>query len=618
MHNLNIRTKLAAVFGVIGVVCALIFVFVWSPRTMDIMVAAEREELSNEIEILGDSITPFLLSKQYAAVHETLISIEKRFDGWNEIRLSHPDGRRLYPVFPRTVEHNDTTITLMHDITFEGEPLGRLEAFVDIGVHLKKLSREIALLGAAGIILSVFSMALIWVTLDRLVARRLTLLAEAAHRIASGDYNSSLPPENADEVGRLTRSFANMRRRIATQTHDLKAARRAAEEALEVKSRFLATMSHEIRTPLNGIIPIAELLEQSDLTKEQRWQVEAIRTSGKALLTIVDDVLDLSKFQSDNFKLSPEPLRLSDIVRDVERIVGTPASTKGVLLRSDLPPELDRLFMGDKARIRQILLNLVGNAVKFTEEGSVTIRARIVDMTEADVSVEFQVIDTGIGIGKEYLERIFERFEQAEGGLSRRFGGSGLGLAIARTLVEAHDGAIWVESELGKGSTFHFTLQLSRVDSASEPAEDRVGQSRRRVVRPNPVHRPDGKKLHVLVVDDSDVNRDVARAHLKAIDVEVDTVVDGIEAIEAVRNQPYDLVLMDVHMPVMDGLEATRRIRTMPPPLCDLHIIALTASVMPEDVEMCFDAGMDDFLRKPIVQKDLIEKIFAEQAAAAG
>lgn len=617
MRNLTIRTKLAAVFGVIGVVGVLAFVLVWMPRVIDVMVGSQREELQNQVEIIGDSITPFLLSQQYAGAHETLGSIQERFAGWAELVLYHEDGRRIYPLFHKEMQHPDTTIELTHQIIFQNEKLGRLEAFVDIGPHLVAIKKEVVLLGAAALLVGLFTIGLVWVLLDHMVARRLTVLAEAAHSMSGGNFDAELPPDSGDEVGRLTRSFSNMRKRIGEQTKDLLAARLDAEEALETKSRFLATMSHEIRTPLNGIIPIAELLEQSDLNDEQRWQIESIQTSGKALLTIVDDILDLTRFQSNNFHLAFEPIRLTSIVEDVDRIVSTAANAKGVSLINDLPEDLSRLYTGDRGRIRQVLLNLVGNAVKFTENGSVTVSGHIVEPTEKGFLIEVRVADTGIGIAKDDLNRIFERFEQADDGLTRRFGGSGLGLAIAKSLVEAHGGKIWVESEVGKGSTFFFTLELGALSEDQKRVARKNEHKRQKTTAVAVARKFDGQQKHVLVVDDSDVNREVAKAHLQALNFKVDLAENGEEAVELILNNDYELVLMDVHMPVMDGLEATRRIRELPEPYCGIRIVALTASVLVEDVQLCYDAGMDDFLRKPIIKKDLADKLFGEDSDSA-
>jgi signal transduction histidine kinase/CheY-like chemotaxis protein/HPt (histidine-containing phosphotransfer) domain-containing protein len=376
---------------------------------------------------------------------------------------------------------------------------------------------------------------------------------------------------------------------------------RDAEAESRAKSGFLATMSHEIRTPMNGVLGLAGTLLDTTLTKEQRRAVEAIRDSGDSLLRILNDILDFSKLESGRMELEESPFSPATLAQNPVSLLGPKAVEKGLKLSADCDAGLPDALVGDAGRIRQVLINLVSNALKFTEHGSVTIRATCPMRDATSACVTWSVEDTGIGIPADRIDGLFGEFIQADASIARRFGGSGLGLAISKRLIGQMGGTISVTSQVGLGTTFSFTLRLpvtEPVPEAVRPPADVAGSFRRHVAAL-------GRPLRILFAEDNPTNQFVALQLLRGFDVQVDVAGDGREAVQAATSFIYDAICMDMRMPEMDGLEATRAIRGRGGYLATIPIIALTANAFPEDVASCYAAGMTDFVAKP-VRKDTL------------
>ncbi len=512
-------------------------------------------------------------------------------------------------------------------VNFDGKPIGK----VLIQLDPSSLYVQLAYFFVTIVLVFLLALAITFLLskrLQRFITTPIISLADTVHRVSlSTDFSLRVPQGSNDEVGTLIESFNS----LLTALHDrdekitaynssledtilertvelssanstleatvtaLNGAKTAAESANLAKSQFLANISHEIRTPMNGIMGMTDVLIKSGLTDHQHHLAKTIKNSSTSLLKIINDILDFSKIEAGGLDLEITPFHLHELLNDVVEIFSEQAEWKEVELAATIAADVPTAVEGDPFRLRQVLLNLLNNALKFTERGKITVGASVVCRGSDHVMVRLDVSDTGIGITPEALPLVFERFTQADGSTTRRYGGTGLGLSIARQLTELMGGGIEVESTYGSGTTFHVTIRLT-------PFVGQLPESTSAI----PDANSDEMVAHgarLLVVDDSLINREVCSELLACLGYSAVTLANnGTEALAAIDREPFDLILMDCQMPEMDGYEATRiyREKERQRGRGRIPIIALTGNAMERDKQACFDAGMDDYLKKPV------------------
>ncbi|MEM1135619.1 MAG: response regulator [Bacteroidota bacterium] len=460
------------------------------------------------------------------------------------------------------------------------------------------------------IVLSIFFITLLLVSplviaLQKNISWPILQLADFTKEVSeNNNYDKRIEKHSRDEIGTLQSGVNEMLEVIKNRESELIKAKEKAEELARAKQDFLANMSHEIRTPMNGVTGMAQALEDTKLDEQQRSWVKILKSSASHLLEIINDILDIAKIESGKLSIESVPINIEEVIDTVVAISKPKFQEKSLLVTSDHDECIPEFVMGDQVKLKQILMNIFNNAIKFTNAGFIAIGSKKIKETEKEVLIKFYIKDTGIGIAKENFKAIFKNFTQEKSDTTRLYGGTGLGLSICKSLVEIQGGEMHLESELGKGSKFSFELSFKKV------SEGLIPEIKQQIVVKQKHLKPFENAKKILVAEDNETNQIVVKTFLDQWNLEVELAENGKIAVDKLQDGNYDLVLMDVHMPELDGYSATKTIREdLQTPKSEVPIIAMTAAALQGESEKCFASGMDDYITKPIDKKLLYQKI---------
>jgi signal transduction histidine kinase/CheY-like chemotaxis protein len=595
----SISAKLFFPILLVNVIFSAFVYFVWLPSTTKVSIENAALQVEQTLASVAEGIVPLLLQNQLSNVYDTLDLVKQGKSNWIDLQVLNVHGKSLYPLVVKEIPKSSSFVrVLREEITVGSERIGEIILVYDMTAQIQRFRDQIEYL--LTVFIAVFSLMLfvMILALKHVIISPVKALKEAAQELKNGNYNSPLPAGGHDEIGLLVACFRDSRNALLSTRNELIAARDDADAANAAKSIFLANMSHELRTPMTGVLGITELLLEDATSQSDRKLLHAIHQSGRRLLSILNDVLDISKIEAGGLELDVVQVDIARNVSDMVELFRPVAEKKGITL--DFEDEEDiPLFNGDSIKICQIISNFISNAVKFTSSGGVSVKISIQREYE-DGILHVQVVDSGVGISPNKQGRVFEKFSQADMTVTRKYGGTGLGLAICQELTNFLGGEIGVESILGKGSVFWIKIPISFKNLIEQKEPLRRSK--------NAMTEQEISETNILLVEDDPINLLFAQKVFEKIGVRKFTLAEnGQKAIECAKDQKFDIVFMDCHMPVLDGYQATQSIRNIEAISQSMHtpILAVTANAMVGDREKCIRSGMNDVLTKPFSRDKL-------------